>query len=143
MNTNKPAAFEHSSLNPPPPPGSHEKVDGVVHFSQFLFIPASIVSLFAFVLWVTESRESRVISSQSIGRFIGMSGPGGLQDRVVIETDQGYYSIIGAPAISKGTNFVLEVRQSGNRYICDITRDLCVRAAAAEFKRSGPVNTSP
>ena len=143
MKTTRPTLFEHSSLNPPPPPGSHQKVDGLTNFFQYLFILVSIVSFFTGVLWFLDSRESQVVSSQSIGRFISMSGPGGLQGKVVIETDQGSYPIIHAPAISKGTLLVLEERQSGQRYICDVTRDLCIKTTATEFKRSGPATTSP
>ena len=143
MKTTRPPQFEYSSMNPPPPPGSLQKVGGWIKFFQNLFILVSAVSLFTFVYWVIDSRESQVVSSQPIGQFISMSGPGGLQNHVVIETDQGSYPIIDAPAISKGTNLVLEVRQSGQRYVCDVTRDLCIKTTATEFKRSVPATTSP
>ena len=103
----------------------------------------SIVSFFTFVYWFIDSRDSQVVSSQAIGGFISMSGPGGLQNQVVIETEQGSYPIFGAPAISKGTHLVLEVRQSGQRYICDVTRDLCVKTTSSEFKRAGPAAAKP
>ena len=143
MKTTRPSLFEHSSLNPPPPPGSHQKVDGLTKFFQNLFILVTMVSLFTFVYWFITTRESQVVSSQPIGQFISMSGPGGLQNQVVIETDKGSYPIIDAPAISKGTNLVLEVRESGQRYVCDVTRDLCIKTTATEFKRSVPATTSP
>jgi len=139
MKTTKRTRFEHSSLNPPPPPGSHQKVDGPTKFFQYLFMLLSIFSFFTFVYWFSNSRESQVVSTQPIGQFISMSGPGGLQNQVVIETEQGSYPIIDAPAIRKGTNLVLEERQSGQRYICDVTRDLCIKTTATEFRRSGPI----
>jgi len=143
MKTTNPTPFEYSSLNPPPPPGSHQKVDGQTKFFQYLFMLLSIVSFFTFVYWFINSRESQVVSSRPIGRFITMSGPGGLQDKVVIETDQGSYPIIHAPAISKGTLLVLEERQSGQRYVCDVPRDLCIKTTSIEFKQSGPAATKP
>lgn len=143
MKTTRPPQFEYSSLNPPPPPGSLQKVGGWIKFFQNLFILVTVVSLFTFGYWFVNTRESQVVSSQPIGKFISMSGPGGLQNQVVIETDQGSYPIINAPAISKGTTLVLEVRQSGQRYVCDVTRDLCIKTAAAEFRRSVPETTSP
>lgn len=143
MKTTRPTLFEHSSLNPHPSPGSHQKVDGVTKFFQYLFMLVSVVSFFTFVYWVIDSRESQVVSSQPIGQFLRMSGPGGLQNQVVIETDQGSYPIIHAPTISKGTLLVLEERKSGQRYVCDISRDLCIKSTSTEFKRSGPAPTSP
>lgn len=142
MKTTNPTPFEYSSLNPPPSPGSLQKVGGWINFFQNLFILVSVVSLFTFVYWVMNSRESQVVSSQAIGQFMRMSGPGGLQNQVVIETDQGSYPIIDAPAISKGTHLVLEQRVSGQRYVCDMPHSLCIKTTANEFKRLGPAPTS-
>lgn len=81
--------------------------------------------------------DTDVISSQSIGHFIRMSGLGGLGDRVVIETDQGSYPLLHAVAITKGTPLVLQVRPSGQRYICDLPRTLCVKTAREGFSGLG------
>ena len=138
-----PVQFENSSLNPAPSPGNHQNVGWVLKIFQRLFILVSIASFFTFVIWFVGGQKSTVVSSQSIGRFVSMTGPGGLQNTVVIETDQGSYPISDAPAITKGTPLVLEARLSGQRYICDVTRDLCIKTTASEFKRARPAPTSP
>ena len=121
-------------MNPPPPPGTDQDVGGFVKFLQFLFIVVMIFTLFTFVTWIIDSRESEVASSQSIGRFISMSGPGGIPRGVVIETDVGSYPLIGTPVISKGTPLVLEQRVSDKRYVCDVPRSLCIPTTAEQFK---------
>ena len=129
--------FESSSLNPPPPPGTVKDEGGVIKFFQYLFVLVSMTTLVTFVVWIVDSQETEVVSSQPIGHFMSMSGPGGLSNGVVIETEVGSYPLLrDAPVISKGTALVLEVRASGNRYICDTPRSLCVLTADKEFKPS-------
>ncbi len=126
---------ESSTLNPPPPPGSGKEVSGVFKFFEKLFIVVSVAPFVAFVVWIFDSRESEVAISQPIGRFISMSGPGGLSNGVVIETEVGSYPLLrDAPVISKGTALVLEERVSGKRYICDAPKSLCVLTTDKEFK---------
>ena len=67
-----------------------------------------------YTAWINDE----VVSTRPIGNFIRMSGPGGLQDRVVIETDIGSFPMREAAAITKGTPLVVQVRASGKRYIC-------------------------
>ncbi len=122
------------SMNPPPPEGHNNDVGGVIKFLQRLFILVSVVTLLSFVAWFIDSRESQVVSNQPIGRFIGMSGPGGLQGGVVIETELGSYPLIRTAAISKGTPLLLEQRASDDRFICDVPRNLCIKTAGYEFK---------
>ena len=62
--------------------------------------------------------NDEVISTRPIGNFVRMSGPGGFQGRVVIETDRGSYPMRFAAAAAKGTPLVVELRASGKRYIC-------------------------
>ena len=70
-----------------------------------------------------------------------MSGPGGLQGRVVIETDTGSYPLLQAPVIHKGTPLVLELRGNGQRFVCDLPRTLCIKTTPDEFTWAGlPVN---
>ena len=128
-------------MNPPPPPDTDQDVGGFVKFLQYLFIAAMVVTPITFVTWIIDSRESEVTSSQSIGRFISMSGPGGIPRGVVIETDMGSYPLIGTPVISKGTPLVLEHRLSDKRYVCDVPRSLCVPTTAEQFKSLLPAPT--
>jgi len=67
-----------------------------------------------YIAWINDE----VVSTRSIGNFVSMSGPGGFQDRVVITTDMGSFPMRFAAAIVKGTPLILEVRASGQRYIC-------------------------
>lgn len=70
-----------------------------------------------------------------------MSGPGGLQGRVVIETDTGSYPLLSAPVISKGTSLVFELRGTGQRLVCDLPHTLCIKTISDEFKQSAqPLN---
>lgn len=133
------------SLNPPPPAGTNNDVGGVTKFLQRLFILVSVVTLFSFVVWLIDSRKSQLVSSQPIGRFIGMSGPGGFQGGVVIETDLGSYPLIRTAAISKGTPLVLEQRASDDRFICDIPHNLCIKTSGYEFKQPVeiPIDAKP
>lgn len=108
---------------------------GVFKFFEYLFIVVSVALFVTFVVWIVDRRESEVVICQPIGRFVSMSGPGGLSNGVVIETEVGSYPLLrDAPVISKGTALVLEVRASGNRYICDTPRSLCVLTTDKEFK---------
>ena len=75
-----------------------------------------------FQLIYTAWTNDEVVSTRSIGNFIRMSGPGGLQDRVVIETDIGSFPMREVAAITKGTPLVMEVRASGKRYICSAAK---------------------
>jgi hypothetical protein len=74
-----------------------------------------------------------VVSAQPIGNFIGMSGPGGIGGKVVIETDQGFFPLHEAVTLAKGTPLILQVRGSGRRYVCDLPRKLCVETASEGF----------
>ena len=67
-----------------------------------------------YIAWTNDE----VVSTRPIGNFVRMSGPGGFQGRVVIETDVGSYPMRFAAAAAKGTPLVLELRASGKRYIC-------------------------
>ena len=123
-----------ASLNPPPPPGSHHEVGAVTKFFQQAFIFVSVVSLASFVIWLIDSRDSQVVSSKQIGSFVRMSGPGGFQGGVVIETELGSYPLITTAVISKGTPLVLEERASGDRLICDVPHSRCIKTTYREFK---------
>lgn len=130
---------ETYSLNPPPTPGSVEDVGGVIKFFQNLFVVVSVATFVTFVVWIVDSRETEVVSSQPIGHFISMSGPGGFPRGVVIQTEVGSYPLRGdAPVINKGTALVLEERASESRYVCDVPQSLCVRTTGKEFKHLAP-----
>lgn len=107
-------------------------------FLHGLFLLFLALAVLGILVWLYLDTHSKVISRQSIGHFQRMSGPGGLQNRVVIETETGSYPLMGSPVIAKSTPLSLEVRASGYRYICDETRSLCVQTTADEFKASNP-----
>ena len=120
--------------NPSTPTGKESKSDPVDPSLMLFFAVLMGLPVILFLFWIGRSWwQSEVVSSRPIGHFIHMSGPGGLQSRVVIETDSGFYPLLQAPVISKGTSLVLELRGSGQRFVCDLPRTLCIKSAPDEF----------
>ena len=101
----------------------------IVFFVLLLVLPALWSSRFLYRVWTTDE----VVSTRSIGNFISMSGPGGLRGAVVIETDLGSFPLHSAAAIAKGTPLMLELRDSGRRYICDTRKTLCLKTDGPDF----------
>ena len=117
--------------SPAPNKGSTSSLECFLHG---LFLLLLILAFFGFLVWMDIRFESEVVSRQSIGRFVRMSGAGGLFSDVVIETETGFYVLHGTPAIAKGAGLLLEVRESGAHYICDESRNLCLRTSSKIFK---------
>ena len=129
--------------NPPAPnKGSTSSLESFLHG---LFLLLVILAFFGFLVWMDIRSESEVVSRQPIGRFLRMSGPGGLAGDVVIETELGSYLLYGSPAIAKGTPLILEVRATGAHFICDQARSLCVATSSKKFKASDvqPASNAP
>ena len=101
----------------------------MVFFALLLVLPALWSSRFLYRVWTTDE----VVSTRSIGNFISMSGPGGLRGAVVIETDLGSFPLHSAAAIAKGTPLMLELRDSGQSFICDIRKTLCLKTDGPDF----------
>ena len=114
-------------------------------FLHRMFLLFVLLAGLGFAVWLQIRSTSEVISSQSIGRFERMSGPGGLAGDVVIETEQGLYLLHGAPAITKGTLLILEVRATGAHFICDEARSLCLRTSSKKFTAGNalPIPNAP
>ena len=127
---------------PSTPTGKENKSAPLDPFLIAFFALLMGLPLILFLLWVGISWwQSEVVSSRPIGNVIGMSGPGGWRSRVVIETDTGFYPLLQAPVISKGTPLLLELRGSGQRFVCDLPRTLCIKSAPDEFTQSAqPMN---
>lgn len=130
-------------LLPPHGDPPDESSTPVVHYTSWterflhaLFVLLVALAVLGFLVWLDLDTHSKVVSRKPIGHFQRMSGPGGLPNRVVIETETGSYPLFGSPVITKGTRLVLEVRASGYHYVCDETRSLCVQTSAEEFKSS-------
>jgi len=120
--------------NPSTPTGKESKSAPLDPFLIAFFALLMGLPLILFLLWVGRSWwQSEVVSSRPIGNVIGMSGPGGWRSRVVIETDTGFYPLLQAPVISKGTPLLLELRGSGQRFVCDLPRTLCIKTTPDEF----------
>ena len=120
----------HGPERHPPAP----QPDGLEQFLKFVFLVLFGVPVIAFIFWQWGSwRQGVLASTRPIGTFISMSGPGGIQDRVVIETSTGSYPLRHAAVISKGTPLVLDLHGSGARYVCDVPRTLCIQTTEAEF----------
>jgi hypothetical protein len=129
---------------PPSPPensatstGKDSKSDPLEQFLMLFFALLVGLPVILFLSWVGGHwRQAEVVSSRPIGDFIRMSGPGGLQGRVVIETDTGSYPLLKAPVISKGTPLVLELRGNDQRFVCDLPHTLCIKSTPDEFTQS-------
>ena len=120
---------EQPDRHPPAP-----QADGLDQFLKFLYLVLFCVPVIAFIFWQWGSgRQGLLASTRPIGTFIGMSGPGGLQDRVVIETTTGSFPLRSAAVIGKGTPLVLDQHGSGARFVCDVPRTLCIQTEKAEF----------
>ena len=104
----------------------------MVFFALLLVLPALWSSRFIYVSWITDE----VVSTRSIGNFVSMSGPGGLLGAVVIETDLGSFPLHSVAAIAKGTPLILELRDSGQRFICDTRKTLCLKTDGPDFSLS-------
>ncbi|MFC5522611.1 hypothetical protein [Polaromonas jejuensis] len=128
--------------NPSTPTGKESKSDPLDRFLVLFFALLMGLPLILFLFWVGSYWwQSEVISSRPIGNFIRMSGPGGLRSRVVIETDTGSYPLLWAPVISKGTPLLLELRGTGERFVCDLPHTLCIKTTPDEFTQSAqPLN---
>ena len=101
----------------------------VLFFCLLAAVPLIWLVTFIYVSWTDEA----VVSTRSIGNFVSMSGPGGLHNRVVIETDLGFFPLHSAAAITKGTPLILELRASNQRYICDARKTLCLTTEGPDF----------
>ncbi len=128
--------------NPSTPTGKDGKSDPSDLFLMAFFALLMGLPLILFLFWIGGYWwRSEVVSGRPFGHFIRMSGPGGLQGRVAIETDAGSYPLRQAPVISKGTPLVLELRGTGQRFVCDLPHTLCIKSTLDEFTQSGlPVN---
>jgi len=123
-----------ASPSPPPPPGKKKtSASSMAPLIHGLFLASVILALFGFLIFLDIRFTEEVESRQPIGRLLHMSGPGGVAGDVVIETEQGWYLLHGAPAVSKGTLLILEVRASGTHFICDEARSLCLRSSSKKF----------
>lgn len=56
-----------------------------------------------------------------------MSWPSGFWDRMVIETELGFFPLIDVAVISKGTPNVLERRRSDDRFVFDVPRTVYIK----------------
>lgn len=111
-------------------------LERILHYLAVLLLTLSVLAV---LIWFDIYLRKDVATRVPIGHFLSMSGPGGLLDRVVIETDQGVYPLWGpTPSIAKGTPLVLESRASGYRFICDEPRSLCIQTTDKAFALSEP-----
>ena len=73
----------------------------------------------------------QVSSRQPIGSVVRLTGEG---RKWLVETEAGYYPLTRALMVEKGTPLVLEIRGSGDRYVCNVSGSVCGRTAKQGFK---------
>ena len=110
-------------------PKSRDWTGFIIVMLVLLGLPLSLLGVQSLEYW----GNSKVVATQPIGTLLRMSAPGGFGAHVVIETEQGFYPLIGSASIAKGTPLVLELRGSGKRYVCDTGRSLCLETTAEHF----------
>ena len=109
---------------------------GVIH--AFLVLLAVMVFIAAYIVW--EHRQTgQVVAQQPIGALVRMTGTGGRIWPVVIETQLGFFPLRKAVSISPGTPLMVEERASGERFVCDLGRTLCVQTSADLFSPLGHI----
>ena len=113
---------------------------GVVIAFMFLMLMPLVV-LFA-VDSLGGLRNADVVARQPLGSVLRMSAAGGFSERLVVETAQGFYPLRGVASIAKGEVLTLELRRSGRRYVCNVTRSLCLETTRDHFSVD-PKNLKP
>lgn len=74
------------------------------------------------------AREAKVAELQSVGRAvsIGFTGGGMVSgDKTQVSTSKGMFVVHGTFQLIKGNEIVIEERESGSRYLCDHSQDIC------------------
>ena len=102
----------------------------VLAVMALLFMPALIfiaVNLFELL------GDADVVARQPIGQVLRMSAAGGFSERIVLETTGNFYPLQGVASIAKGEVLTLELRRSGRRYVCNVTRTLCLETSREHF----------
>ncbi|MEO8388005.1 hypothetical protein [Polaromonas sp.] len=115
--------------NSPKKPSDPVEKALMVFFALLLVMPALWSSGYLYVFWTTDE----VVSTRAIGNFVSMSGPGGWGGAVVLETDLGSFPLHSAASITKGTPLMLELRASGQRFICDARHTHCLKTHGPDF----------
>jgi hypothetical protein len=121
---------ERAELLPEDAPSDNGRLDAATNavIRAGLLTLALMVITAAYFIWL-HWQTGQVEASRPIGRLLGMSGQGGWSWPLVIETEEGFFPLGEAVAIPKGTPLVLEDRASGKRFICDLTRTVCVQTS--------------
>lgn len=121
-----------NEYGPGEPPGqdgvrtpSPKPTDGVALLLDVLLV-AMLFAAAGKLVWDCAG-DQEVASTQPIGLVKSVSAAGGLRGGVILETETGYYPLLGSITAPKGAAVSLEVRQNGNRYVCDGGRQVCVQ----------------
>lgn len=64
-------------------------------------------------------QAASVKSVEPVGKVMAVTLTNGLFTRAVVETDVGFYVLVGAVSLNKNKPLTLEVRVNSERYLCD------------------------
>jgi len=100
--------------------------DKAIH--ALLLLAALLISMLGYFIW-DHWQTGRVEASSPIGRLIGVAATGGRPWPVVIQTERGFFPLREAVSIQPGAALLLEDRTSGDRFVCDLQRTVCVQSS--------------
>ena len=118
------------AIPPPNADGASHGAGMVLIFLALLLVPLLVLVA---IKWFSLVGDADVLARQPIGSVLRMSGTGGFSERMVIETQEGFYPVLGLASISRGTPLTLEVRRSARRYVCGPSRALCLGTTRDHF----------
>lgn len=80
------------------------------------------------------SKLTAVTSTQSISRLIHVTPSGALSHQSTVETDTGFYPLQSNVFAAKGIALILVEEVWGDRYVCDIPKNMCAATSRVGFE---------
>lgn len=93
-----------------------------------------LVAWTAMDTWLGE----QVASTRPIGSVRTLTGGGGIGIKLVVETESGFYPLRTAISAEKGAALVLEHRENGDHYVCDLRNHKCAKTTGRGWRASTP-----
>ena len=80
----------------------------------------------------------QVASTRPIGSVRTLAGGGGFGIRLVVETEAGFCPLRTALSAEKGAALVLQHRENGDQYVCDLRNDECAKTTGRGWRARIP-----
>lgn len=92
------------------------------------------ILLFTGAVKFASSKLTTVTSTQSIGRLIHVTPSGAFSNQSTIESDTGFYPVESNVFADKGIALILVEEVWGDRYVCDIPKNMCAATSRVGFE---------